>query len=128
MKQYFMTVTVARLLGICRDSYLKLFLSLAPQAMILLCMQDCGASVVWRPSLPLINSFNKTEAIFPFSVCKTVGRQWCGILHYHWWTASIKPRLLFSPCFLRTLTIFLELFILSTLGVHLLKIVILSIT
>jgi len=24
------------------------------------------------------------------------GRQWCGIVHYHWWTASIKPRLLFS--------------------------------
>ena len=23
------------------------------------------------------------------------GRQWCGICHYHWWTASIKPRLLF---------------------------------
>ena len=24
------------------------------------------------------------------------GRQWCGTFHYHWWTASIKPRLLFS--------------------------------
>jgi len=24
------------------------------------------------------------------------GREWCSILHYHWWTASIKPRLLFS--------------------------------
>jgi len=24
------------------------------------------------------------------------GRQWCGIFHYHWCTASIKPRLLFS--------------------------------
>jgi len=24
------------------------------------------------------------------------GCQWCGIIHYHWWTASIKPRLLFS--------------------------------
>jgi len=24
------------------------------------------------------------------------GRQWCSTLHYHWWTASIKPRLLFS--------------------------------
>ena len=24
------------------------------------------------------------------------GRRWCGIIHYHWWTASIKPRLLFS--------------------------------
>jgi len=22
-------------------------------------------------------------------------RQWCGIFYYHWWTASIKPRLLF---------------------------------
>jgi len=24
------------------------------------------------------------------------GRQWCCIFHFHWWTASIKPRLLFS--------------------------------
>ena len=24
------------------------------------------------------------------------GRQWCVICHYHWWTASIKPRLLCS--------------------------------
>jgi len=24
------------------------------------------------------------------------GRQWCSTLHYHWWTASIKPKLLFS--------------------------------
>ena len=24
------------------------------------------------------------------------GRQVCGIIHYYWWTASIKPRLLFS--------------------------------
>jgi len=24
------------------------------------------------------------------------GRQLCGIIHYYWWTASIKPRLLFS--------------------------------
>jgi len=24
------------------------------------------------------------------------GRPWCGIFHFHWWTASIKPRLLFS--------------------------------
>ena len=24
------------------------------------------------------------------------GRQWCGIIYYYWWTASIKPRLLFS--------------------------------
>ena len=24
------------------------------------------------------------------------GHQWCGIIHYYWWTASIKPRLLFS--------------------------------
>jgi len=26
----------------------------------------------------------------------TRGRQWCGIFHYFWWTASIKQRLLFS--------------------------------
>ena len=26
----------------------------------------------------------------------TRGSQWCGIIPYHWWTASIKPRLLFS--------------------------------
>jgi len=24
------------------------------------------------------------------------GSQWCGIIHYYWWTASIKPKLLFS--------------------------------
>ena len=30
-----------------------------------------------------------------FRSCARV-RQWCGISHYHWWTASIKPRLLFS--------------------------------
>ena len=24
------------------------------------------------------------------------GHQWCGIFQYYWWTASIKPRLLFS--------------------------------
>ena len=24
------------------------------------------------------------------------GRQWCGIIHYHWWAASMGPRLLFS--------------------------------
>jgi len=23
------------------------------------------------------------------------GRQWCSIIYYHWWTSSIKPRLLF---------------------------------
>jgi len=30
------------------------------------------------------------------------GRQWCGIIHYYWWTASIQPRLLFSraSCFM----------------------------
>jgi len=30
-----------------------------------------------------------------FRSCAT-GRQWCGIIHYYWLTASIKPRLLFS--------------------------------
>jgi len=25
-------------------------------------------------------------------------RQRCGTFHYHWWTASIKPKLIFSPC------------------------------
>jgi len=25
------------------------------------------------------------------------GRHWCDIIHYYWWTAAIKPRLLFSP-------------------------------
>jgi len=28
------------------------------------------------------------------------GRQWCGVIHYHWWTASIKLWLLLL-CFLR---------------------------
>ena len=27
-----------------------------------------------------------------------IGCKWCGILHNNWWTASIKPRLLFSRC------------------------------
>jgi len=31
-----------------------------------------------------------------WSQSKFKWRQWCGIIHYHWWTASIKPRLLFS--------------------------------
>jgi len=30
-----------------------------------------------------------------FRSCSRV-RQWCGIIHYYWWKASIKPRLLFS--------------------------------
>ena len=30
-----------------------------------------------------------------FRLCAR-GRQWCCIIHYYWWTASIKPRLLFS--------------------------------
>ena len=32
-------------------------------------------------------------------------RQWCSIFHFHWWTASIKSRLLLSSyrlCFLKT--------------------------
>ena len=28
----------------------------------------------------------------------TIERQWCGISQYVWWTAKVKPRLLFSPC------------------------------
>ena len=35
--------------------------------------------------------------------------QRCGIFHYHWWTALIKSRLLFSPCklcFIRTFPFF----------------------
>ena len=41
------------------------------------------------------------------------GHACCGTLHYHWWTAFNKLRLLFSPCrpyVLRT-SIFLRLFI-----------------
>jgi len=26
------------------------------------------------------------------------GRQWCNMFHYHWWLASIKPRMLFFSC------------------------------
>jgi len=33
-------------------------------------------------------------------------RQWCGIFHYYWWTASIKPRLLCSSYRLRFLRAF----------------------
>jgi len=27
-----------------------------------------------------------------------LGRKWCGILYFYWWTASIKPSLLFLSC------------------------------
>ena len=37
------------------------------------------------------------------------GCQWCGIFHYHWWTASIKPSLLFPLCRLCFLGTFLIL-------------------
>ena len=34
---------------------------------------------------------------FFFKKCwESVRFQWCGIIHCYWWTASIKPRLLFS--------------------------------
>ena len=36
--------------------------------------------------------------IWKWSAAHALGgvMQWCGIFHYHWWTVSIKPRLLFS--------------------------------
>ena len=34
--------------------------------------------------------------LFTFDRSCAMWRQWCCIFHYHWWTASIKPRLLFS--------------------------------
>jgi len=34
--------------------------------------------------------------IWKWSSAHALGRQWCGIFHYHRWTALIKPRLLFS--------------------------------
>ena len=36
------------------------------------------------------------------------GRHWCSIFHYHWWTASVKPRLLFPLCRLWLLRTFIE--------------------
>ena len=36
-----------------------------------------------------------SSGIMEFRSCAR-GRQWCGIIHYYWWTASIKPELLFS--------------------------------
>ena len=34
--------------------------------------------------------------IWKWSSARCQGRQWCGIIHYYWWTASIKLQLLFS--------------------------------
>jgi len=34
--------------------------------------------------------------IWKWSSAHALGGEWCGIIHYYWWTASIKPRLLFS--------------------------------
>jgi len=52
-----------------------------------------------------------------FRVCAR-GRQWCGIFHYYWWTASIKPRLLFSHSgFVSWGLPFLQLILLTTAGV-----------
>ena len=37
------------------------------------------------------------------------GRQWCGIFHYHLWTVSIKPMLLFSHAGLYLSSVYLRL-------------------
>jgi len=36
---------------------------------------------------------HNNKVIYDF---EKLGLQWYGIIHYYWWTASIKPRLLFS--------------------------------
>jgi len=44
--------------------------------------------------------------IWKWSVAHTSGHRWCDILHYNWWTASIKRIVLFSQCmlcFMRTI-------------------------
>ena len=48
----------------------------------------------WRRSFKLYLHVFMSRSVLNGSCAK--GRQWCGIFHYHWWTASIKPRLLFS--------------------------------
>ena len=51
--------------------------------------------------LHCFEQLGQNEAVSPIytSFLKFIsnrGRQWCGIIHYHWWTASIELRLLFS--------------------------------
>ena len=67
----------------------------------------CVAAVKCRPALHhCVVIFSGPQGSWSVNVCCLPlkmefrscarGRQWCGIFHYHWWTASIKPRLLFS--------------------------------
>jgi len=45
----------------------------------------------------MVNTFFNYTLIEGWWYCQLVlHSQWCGIFHYHWWTASIKPRQLFS--------------------------------
>jgi len=48
---------------------------------------------IWLKLLSVVlEMFSKTN---PAHALKCIERQWCSIFHYYWWTASIKPRLLF---------------------------------
>jgi len=52
---------------------------------------SCRLPRKWRTILRWVESYQNLISTWAYW-----GRQWCGIIHYHWWTASIKPRLLFS--------------------------------
>jgi len=61
--------------------------------------------------------------IWKWSSAHALGSQWCGIIHYYWWTASIKPRLLFSRagyaswgCSLSSVCLLLIYFVYAHLG------------
>ena len=65
--------------------------------------EKTAASVFWSCSSLVMNGPQGSWSVhvcclhvkMEFCSCAR-GRQWCGIIHYRWWTASIKPRLLFS--------------------------------
>ena len=55
---------------------------------------DCVVIFFWSPGI-----MECTWMLFTFEngvPLMRQGRQWFGIINYYWWTASIKPRLLFS--------------------------------
>ena len=63
-----------------------------------LSFESMANTIIKEANSPLIYqkylSFHSRKLLVSFFIQSH--RQWCGIIHYHWWTASIKPRLLFS--------------------------------
>ena len=58
-----------------------------------------------------------TFKILAFCSC-AMGRQWCGVFHYHRWTASIKLMLVVSQCQQPFLNIFLYIRIITYALLH----------